>query len=74
MSQEERVIAGYGKLAEFLTEHGFTISKGTVSKYCSPAINIGPPIEGWWSQKPIFSPSKVLAWARNRMTASKEAA
>ena len=40
---EEKLIVGYGPLAEFLTDNGFPLSKSTMSKYCSPAIDIGPP-------------------------------
>jgi hypothetical protein len=37
---DENLIAGYGPLAEFVTEQGLPISKSTISKCCSPAINI----------------------------------
>jgi hypothetical protein len=54
-------------LAEWLTEQGYPISYSTITKYCSPAINIGPPVEGYWGRLPMHSPSRALEWARSRM-------
>jgi len=64
---DERLIVGYPSLASFLTEAGFRISKSTVSKYCSPAINIGPPVEGYWGTLPAVKPSRTIAWAKARL-------
>ena len=64
---DERLIVGYGPLASFLTEAGFPISESTVSKYCSPAINIGPQIEGYWGRLAAFKPSEAIAWAKARL-------
>jgi hypothetical protein len=63
----EKLIAGYGPLAEFLTGEGFPTSPSTMTKYCSPKINIGPPREGKWGNRPLFLPSRVLEWARSRI-------
>jgi hypothetical protein len=63
----EKLIVGYRPLAEFLTDNGFPLSTSTVSKYCSPAIDIGPPVEAYWGRLPAFSPSHALAWARARL-------
>ena len=64
---DETLIVGYTPLASFLTKAGFPISKSTVSKYCSPAINIGPPIEGYWGRLPAFKPSRAIDWAKARL-------
>ena len=64
---EEKLLVGYGPLAAFLTDEGFPTSKSTMSKYCSPAINTGPPVEAYWGRLPAFSPSRSLAWARARL-------
>jgi hypothetical protein len=64
---EEKLIVGYGPLAEFLTDNGYPLSKSTMSKYCSPAIDTGPPVEAYWGRLPAFSPSRALAWARARL-------
>jgi hypothetical protein len=64
---EEKLIVGYGPLAEFLTDNGYPTSKSTMSKYCSPAIDTGPPVEAYWGRLPAFSPSRALAWARARL-------
>jgi hypothetical protein len=70
---DEKLIVGLGPLAAFLTEQGYPISKSTVSKYCSPAINTGPPLKGYWGRLPAFSPSLALAWARGRLRPPNEA-
>jgi hypothetical protein len=64
---EEKLIVGYGPLAEFLTDNGYPLSKSTISKYCSPAIDTGPPVEAYWGRLPAFSPSNALAWGRARL-------
>ena len=63
----EKLIVGYRPLAEFLTDNGFPLSTSTVSKYCSPAIDTGPPVQAYWGRLPAFSPSRALAWARARL-------
>jgi hypothetical protein len=64
---DERLIVGYTSLACFLREAGYPISRSTVSKYCSPAINIGPPVEGYWGRLPAFKPSRAKDWAKARL-------
>jgi hypothetical protein len=59
------------QLAEFLTASGFPISHSTLSKYCSPAINIGPPADCWWGKLPMYRPSRALEWARCRLRLTK---
>jgi hypothetical protein len=63
---EERLIIGYGPLAEFLTGEGFRTSKSTMAKYCSPAQNKGPRVHSYWGKLPTFVPSEVIAWAKGR--------
>jgi hypothetical protein len=67
MQTEERLIVGYGRLAEFLTNNGFPTSKSTMSKYCSPAVDTGPPVAAYWGKLASFRPSQVLTWARARL-------
>jgi hypothetical protein len=54
------------ELADFLTENGRPISHSTLSKYCAPANNTGPPAECWWGKVPLYRPSRGLEWARSR--------
>ena len=70
----EKLLVGYGRLAEFLTMEGYPTSRSTMAKYCSPAVNIGPAVEGYWGKLPAFAPSRVLDWARARMKPAKAAA
>ena len=63
----EKLISGYAALSEFLTSEGFPISKGSLAKYCSPAVNTGPPAVAFWGQRRTFLPSVALKWARDRL-------
>lgn len=60
------------QLAEFLTQAGFPTAYSTLNKYCSPAINTGPPVEAYWGRIPLHSPSQALAWARARLRPALE--
>jgi hypothetical protein len=71
---QEKLIAGYRELADFLTGEGFKTSQSTMAKYCSPAINIGPPSEGYWGRLPTYRPSRVLQWAQSRMRPARQPA
>jgi hypothetical protein len=64
---EEKLLVGYRAVAEFLTDQGYPLSKSTMAKYGSPAINIGPPAAAYWGKLPAFLPSRVLAWAKDRL-------
>jgi hypothetical protein len=55
----EKFIAGYRALAEFLTGQGFPVSHSTMAKYCSPAINTGPPSEGYWGRYPALARARM---------------
>ncbi len=63
----EKLIVGHGPLADFLTAEGYPITRNTIAKYCSPTLNIGPPVRSYWGQRPAFSGKEALAWARARM-------
>jgi hypothetical protein len=52
------------QLAGFLTESGYPIARGTLDQYATKKI--GPPVEQVWGQRPLYSPSKGLAWAKAR--------
>jgi hypothetical protein len=66
-SIDEKPLCGYDQLAEFLTDNGFRISRSWISKVCSPSINCGPQIEGYWGKLPMVLPSRAIAWARARV-------
>jgi hypothetical protein len=62
------------ELAEFLTEHGFPITKSTLDKLCMPTCGEGPPHVGVWGHRTLYEPDKALAWARKRFRANRSAA
>jgi hypothetical protein len=66
---QETMIAGYRALADFFTKKGFKTSHSTMTKYCSPAINIGPPCEGYWAVCPSSSPA--AHWSGHAIACAK---
>jgi hypothetical protein len=64
---DEKLIPGNGPAAEFLTGHGYKISKSTLSKWSAPSANIDTAIEGYWGHLPLRRPSRLLEWARARL-------
>jgi hypothetical protein len=73
-SAPEKFLVGFEALAAFLTDEGYPTARQTITKYCSPAINIGPPREGNWGKLPMFSPTRALEWARARAGLNEHAA
>ena len=69
-----KLIAGYAALAAYLTDEGFPTSVSTITKYCSPKIDKGPPKAGYWGAKPLFDPNRTLEWARSRSGINEHAA
>jgi hypothetical protein len=68
----EKLIVGHGQLAEFLVGEGYPVTKSTVSKYCSPSLNKGPPVHAYWQKRPLFVPSEAISWARNQYRTVEE--
>jgi hypothetical protein len=56
------------EIAQFLTERGYPIGKSTIDKLSMPSRGSadGPPPAGFWGNKVLYDPSKVLAWAKSR--------
>jgi hypothetical protein len=53
------------QLIPFLNAHGVPISKSTLGKLASPAVDRGPPIAKWWGRRPLHAPGPSLEWARS---------
>jgi hypothetical protein len=54
-------------LAELFKAHGFPITLSYLNFLCSPAQNQGPPVEGRWGGRPLYTADAALAWAENRL-------
>lgn len=52
--------------AEFVTRHFAPLSYSRLEKLCMAGE--GPPIAGWWGRRPIYEPTALLDWARNRIS------
>jgi hypothetical protein len=46
---------------------GIKVGRSTIEKWVSPSINRGPRPAAYWSRRPLFKPSDVLAWADARL-------
>jgi hypothetical protein len=64
---DEEPLVGLRAIAEFATAEGFRTSHSSIQKYCSPAINTGPEITGYWGKLPTSTKGRVRAWIRSRM-------
>jgi hypothetical protein len=69
--EQMKRIAGYAKLAAFLTENGYPTGKQTIYKIC--ARGEGPP-HSQWGTRYLYTPSEVLAWARAREQGARQVA
>jgi hypothetical protein len=55
------------EIGEFLRKRGYPYGDSTIAKLCSPAINLGPPIDAYQGKRPLRTPEKVIAWAEGRL-------
>jgi hypothetical protein len=57
----------------FLREHvGVTLAQSTIEKMFSPSRGEGPAPAAFWGRRPVFLPADVLAWAKARLTPTRE--
>jgi hypothetical protein len=63
---DEAPLVGYRAIAEFATSEGFRVSHSTIQKYCSPAVNTGPEITGFWGPLATSTKGLVRAWIKSR--------
>jgi hypothetical protein len=62
------------ELAAFLRdEHGYPVGDSTINKLCAPTVNEGPPVVGWWGNRPLYDPDEGVAWAEARLKAVRRA-
>ena len=54
------------EVVRFLTEQGYPIGKSTIDKLSMPSRGDGPPPAGYWGNRALYDPNKVLAWAKAR--------
>jgi hypothetical protein len=61
------------QVVDFLVnECGYPMSYGHFQKLAAPARGEGPPIEQWFNGRPLYRPSRVLAWAKSRTEPARE--
>ena len=52
--------------ADFLTSRGYPTSIHLLNRLCGPAINKGPPPDGRWGNRELYSEPVLLEWAERR--------
>jgi hypothetical protein len=60
------------EIGAFLRARGYPYGDSTIQKYCSPAINEGPPVAAWQGRRPLRTPNDVIAWAESRLRSAAE--
>jgi hypothetical protein len=54
------------RLLEFFNEEmGLPVGESTLDKVC--AKGEGPPVEGWWGNRPLYSRDTARPWAEARI-------
>jgi hypothetical protein len=76
---DEPLLAGYAAMARCLTKHGFKTAKSTLSKIGAPSAKDELPaaerlpVEGYWGILPVANPTRLIEWARSRLSSSRRA-
>jgi hypothetical protein len=52
--------------ADFLAGQGFPISRRYFEKLCTPGLNQGPRVNGWFGPRALYLQGDLLEWARSR--------
>ena len=55
------------QLGAFLRERGYPVSVSVLNKLCAPAVDDGPPVAGWWGDRPLYDPQAAIEWAERRV-------
>jgi hypothetical protein len=56
------------QIVQHLRDQGYPIGLSTFNKLCAPAINMGPPVAGWFGNRPLYDPRAAVEWATARLT------
>jgi hypothetical protein len=60
------------QIPTFLKEElGIPIKFATLNKLCIPSVGQGPPVEIFWSRRPLYRRSAVRDWALGRCRPSQ---
>jgi hypothetical protein len=70
---DDEPLIGYGPMVEFAACQGFPIAKATLNKRCSPAINTGPKIIGYFGARPATTKGLLRAWLRAELRPDRPA-
>jgi hypothetical protein len=61
------------ELGAELRKLGFPISDSKLHKMCTPSVNQGPPIAGWWGRRPLYDLDPGIAWAETLLRTERSA-
>jgi hypothetical protein len=63
-SDNDDVLAGWARMAEFAKAEGFKVSKSSIQKRGSPAVNTGPELIGYFGHLPTSTKGLMRKWLR----------
>jgi hypothetical protein len=66
-SDDDDLLVGWPRMAEFAQGEGFKITRSTLAKRGSPAINTGPKLVGYFGRLPTSNKRLMRAWFRAQM-------
>jgi len=58
--------------ANFLTQHGYPTSVHLLNRLCGPAVNQGPPPDGRWGNRELYTEPNLLEWAQQRSESQRD--
>jgi hypothetical protein len=61
------------QLGAKLRELGYPISDNKLIKMCAPSVNQGPPIDGYWGRRPLYTLEAGIDWAESLVRSERRA-
>jgi hypothetical protein len=61
------ILVGWPRMAEFAQATGYKITRSTLAKRGSPAINTGPELVGYFGQLPASTKGRIRAWLQAQL-------
>ena len=71
LPDDGELLVGYRRMAEFASEDGVPTSHSTMQKVCSPAINTGPELIGYYGQRPASTKGAIRRWNKSRLSPNR---
>jgi len=64
---DEDILVGWPRMAEFAQAVGYKITRSTLAKRGSPAINTGPELLGYFGNQPTSTKGHMRVWLQAQL-------